>query len=116
MRRRPPRSTRTDTRFPYTTLFRSQTMIEAQAASWRVKQDEPGWSADEQQALDGWLAESADHLAAYWRLEHGWSRVGAAAAPAQDLDWWDDEAPAPKRRWLPMALAASLVEIGRAHV
>src|SRR3546814_15105649 len=88
----------------------AQTMIEAQAASWLVKQDEPGWSADEQQALDGWLAESADHLAAYWRLEHGWSRVGAAAAPAQDLDWWDDEAPAPKRRWLPMALSASRSE------
>src|SRR3546814_8440817 len=27
MRRRPPRSTRTDTRFPYTTLFRSGPMI-----------------------------------------------------------------------------------------
>src|SRR3546814_14775382 len=26
MRRRPPRSTRTDTRFPYTTLFRSYTI------------------------------------------------------------------------------------------
>lgn len=87
----------------------AQKMIEAQAASWLVKQDEPGWSADEQQALDGWLAKSADHLAAYWRLEHGWSCVGAAAAPVQDLDWWDDEASAPKRRWLPMALAASLV-------
>src|SRR3546814_17616459 len=27
MRRRPPRSTRTDTRFPYTTLFRSTLLI-----------------------------------------------------------------------------------------
>src|SRR3546814_19939837 len=27
MRRRPPRSTRTDTLFPYTTLFRSQAML-----------------------------------------------------------------------------------------
>src|SRR3546814_19353007 len=27
MKRRPPRSTRTDTRFPYTTLFRSATVI-----------------------------------------------------------------------------------------
>src|SRR3546814_8379283 len=29
MRRRPPRSTRTDTLFPYTTLFRSQLFIDA---------------------------------------------------------------------------------------
>src|SRR3546814_5023675 len=29
MTRRPPRSTRTDTRFPYTTLFRSPTLREA---------------------------------------------------------------------------------------
>src|SRR3546814_1844711 len=30
MRRRPPRSTRTDTLFPYTTLFRSGSTLEAQ--------------------------------------------------------------------------------------
>src|SRR3546814_6581995 len=29
MLRRPPRSTRTDTRFPYTTVFRSQAVVEA---------------------------------------------------------------------------------------
>src|SRR3546814_20064095 len=29
MRRRPPRSTRTDTLFPYTTLFRSQAALES---------------------------------------------------------------------------------------
>src|SRR3546814_15560975 len=33
MRRRPPRSTRTDTLFPYTTLFRSATML-ATIISW----------------------------------------------------------------------------------
>src|SRR3546814_10799459 len=33
MIRRPPRSTRTDTRFPYTTLFRS-TAASAAAAAW----------------------------------------------------------------------------------
>src|SRR3546814_10335318 len=34
MIRRPPRSTRTDTLFPYTTLFRSRRVTNA-AASWR---------------------------------------------------------------------------------
>src|SRR3546814_15386981 len=33
MRRRPPRSTRTDTRFPYTTLFRSDIAIKEQRLS-----------------------------------------------------------------------------------
>src|SRR3546814_13240655 len=33
MIRRPPRSTRTDTRFPYTTLFRSRSIARAQYAS-----------------------------------------------------------------------------------
>src|SRR3546814_2735172 len=33
MRRRPPRSTRTDTLFPYTTLFRSKEVVEAVAGA-----------------------------------------------------------------------------------
>src|SRR3546814_8848014 len=41
MRRRPPRSTRTDTLFPYTTLFRSSTdtgsQAEAMAREWIVR-------------------------------------------------------------------------------
>src|SRR3546814_12508189 len=39
MIRRPPRSTRTDTLFPYTTLFRSS----APAGSDKVEFDNPGW-------------------------------------------------------------------------
>src|SRR3546814_11192478 len=33
---RPPRSTRTDTRFPYTTLFRSQTYSEARYRAFHI--------------------------------------------------------------------------------
>src|SRR3546814_16367665 len=43
MNRRPPRSTRTDTLFPYTTLFRSQ----------------PGWAGDR---LGLWLKDAADKI------------------------------------------------------
>src|SRR3546814_3828600 len=39
MIRRPPRSTRTDTRFPYTTLFRSDAI---RAPHWRFQQSEIG--------------------------------------------------------------------------
>src|SRR3546814_13901150 len=40
MIRRPPRSTRTDTLFPYTTLFRSQYVVAAVAAGQRVGVDD----------------------------------------------------------------------------
>src|SRR3546814_2115999 len=36
MIRRPPRSTRTDTLFPYTTLFRSARMLGDKSPFWRV--------------------------------------------------------------------------------
>src|SRR3546814_1761038 len=42
MLRRPPRSTRTDTRFPYTTLFRSLQIRGDTAYSWRVGHQEVG--------------------------------------------------------------------------
>src|SRR3546814_3193943 len=41
MIRRPPRSTRTDTLFPYTTLFRSRDAAAAVQALWRVEAARP---------------------------------------------------------------------------
>src|SRR3546814_15575345 len=41
MRRRPPRSTRTDTRFPYTTLFRSADPEERQEGHDGVARSQP---------------------------------------------------------------------------
>src|SRR3546814_1343589 len=48
MRRRPPRSTRTDTRFPYTTLFRSLEgkLIETRSAAARFKRQVMALSSD----------------------------------------------------------------------
>src|SRR3546814_11343093 len=40
MRRRPPRSTRTDTLFPYTTLFRSSFYIWQQVQRWPTNGEE----------------------------------------------------------------------------
>src|SRR3546814_8886582 len=39
MIRRPPRSTRTDTRFPYTTLFRSAVADSEAVADWEIEAD-----------------------------------------------------------------------------
>lgn len=85
--------------------------IEREAAGWLLRQEEPDWSAADQTSLEAWLAVGPAHKLAYWRLAHGWEKVGRLAAlrPAD---------PRPKGRprgtslvrkpWAP-ALAASLV-------
>lgn len=82
--------------------------IEERAALWILRREEPYWSADEQEELDRWLAQSDAHKAAFWRLEHGWreadriASLGSLAAPPErrfDLGSW----------WKPLAVAASLL-------
>src|SRR3546814_9821868 len=46
MIRRPPRSTRTDTLFPYTTLFRSDSETRRSAGGWVWNPDAPGRRMD----------------------------------------------------------------------
>jgi transmembrane sensor len=90
-------------------MTRSQD-IEAKAAEWLMRREQPQWSQADQAALDGWLDESMSHKAAFWRLEHTWQmadRIGALSAR--------DIAPRPRRAGLPLmwwysgALAASLL-------
>src|SRR3546814_18050337 len=50
MRRRPPRSTRTDTLFPYTTLFRSRPKVERIQA--KIKRQKRGKKPGVMQALE----------------------------------------------------------------
>jgi transmembrane sensor len=90
-------------------MTRSQN-IEAKAAEWLLRREQPLWSPADQAALDGWLNESMSHKAAFWRLEHAWEmadRIGALSAR--------DVAPRPRRMglalkwWYAGALAASLL-------
>jgi len=46
-----------------------------QAAEWLLRQESPDWLERDQAALEAWLNESPQHLAAYWRLEAGWART-----------------------------------------
>jgi transmembrane sensor len=82
--------------------------IEARAAGWLLRQEEPDWSEADQRALDAWLDESASHQAAFWRLEHGWRRADRLAARGSV-----QEPPAPRRmvsrRFA--AIAASVVAL-----
>jgi transmembrane sensor len=91
-------------------MTRSQE-IEAKAAEWLMRREQPEWSQAEQTALDGWLHESMSHKAAFWRLEHTWQVADRIRAiRARDI------APRPRRAglrlkkwWQAGALAASLL-------
>lgn len=54
--------------------------IEARAAEFLVRRDGADWQAEDEVALAAWLAESAEHKAAFWRLEHGLAKVNRLAA------------------------------------
>jgi transmembrane sensor len=54
--------------------------IEARAAHWLARRQEPGWSAADEAGLDAWLRESTAHEVAYLRLEYGWSKADRLAA------------------------------------
>ena len=59
--------------------------IEEQAADWLARRDAEGWTADEQQSLDAWLAASSRHKVAYLRLHAAWTETGRLQAFAAGL-------------------------------
>ena len=54
--------------------------IEARAAAWLIRRDQPEWSATDDEALRVWLSESDAHKVALWRLEAGWEATARLAA------------------------------------
>src|SRR3546814_14410474 len=102
MIRRTPRSTRTDTLFPYTTLFRSSAVILAEELNLLIDgaQDYAIYMLDPDGNVTIWN-EGAQRL-------KGWTAAEMIGNPA-DLFYPDDAVAAGK----PAAIRA---EIGRAHV
>src|SRR3546814_10336684 len=79
MIRRPPRSTRTDTLFPYTTLFRSA-RVERYLESGSVDEADIGGLADE-------VERTAEHPLEEGTRQgrlHGQAQIGAAIAQGTD--------------------------------
>jgi transmembrane sensor len=85
--------------------------IQACAADWVNRcRDSGQWSEEDQQALDEWLAQSPEHVVAYWRLDAAWERTQRLAAlrpskPARGrgLNW---------RNALRLSAAALLIAAG----
>jgi len=84
--------------------------IEAAAADWLIRREEPGWSADDEARLLAWIDTSFAHKAAFWRLECGWRKADRLVAVGS-------EAPVPVQRklrmpdWRWLAAAASLAGV-----
>lgn len=80
------------------------------AARWLLRQEGDHWSAVDQRDLEAWLDADPANKVAYWRLEHGWQKVGRLASlkspqpPAR-------VAPRRPSAWRPAALAASLAAV-----
>src|SRR3546814_2961198 len=87
MIRRPPRSTRTDTLFPYTTLFRSQPQM---VDTWTVSDDEKTWSFKLRDGLkfhDGAPVTAEDCVASLkrWGQRDGMGRSEEHTSELQSL-------------------------------
>jgi len=54
--------------------------VKALAADWRDRKDREDWSAEDQAALDAWLAQSSAHMVAYLRVDAAWTRADRLSA------------------------------------
>lgn len=85
--------------------------IEAEAAHWLIRRDEPDWSADDEAQLLAWINESYAHKAAYWRLECGWRRADRIAALGPEAVPLQQRRRVPDWRWLAAAACAAGVAL-----
>src|SRR3546814_6486357 len=129
MLRRPPRSTRTDTLFPYTTLFRSlAAAVEAVASTGgQIMPPVMGSAAFIMAelirqpyadiAVASILPAVLFFFAAWVGVHYFALRFGLKALPADELPGWRMAAAAAPFFAAPLAvLIVMLLEIGRAHV
>ncbi|MGE5566365.1 MAG: FecR family protein [Parcubacteria group bacterium] len=82
--------------------------IEERAVLWRARQEEPGWTPDDQAALDAWLEESTAHRVAWLRVEYGWRKVGRLASLRSPSALAEPRRRPLARVWRPAAIAAGL--------
>lgn len=85
--------------------------IEEQATLWRVRSDNPEWSAQDQEALDAWLEQDTAHRVAWLRICYGWQRIDRLSALRAPVEV---KAVVPARRWPArsrLAMAASLLMV-----
>ena len=81
--------------------------VRMEAASWLERRQRPEWNAEDQTALDAWLAADPAHMVSYLRVEAAWNRANRLGALRQPMRA-SNAAQAPRRsftRFLNMAAA-----------
>jgi transmembrane sensor len=83
--------------------------IEEAAAAWIARRDGGAWTERDGAAFEAWLAQSAGHRVAYYRLNGAWTQAGRAGtvAPASLAS----AAPKSRRRLAGFAIAASVLAL-----
>ena len=84
------------------------TRIELRAADWLSRQQYEDWDDAQQAALDTWLAESDNHVAAYWRLAATFRRTDRLAA-LRGAEIEHVNSPIKKRRWPVLPISAAVL-------
>jgi|HubBroStandDraft_2_1064218.scaffolds.fasta_scaffold107295_2 transmembrane sensor len=67
--------------------FETAQDVRMQAAAWLERRNRPEWSAQDQAALDAWLAQSSSNMISYLRVEAAWNRahrLGVLRQPTHD--------------------------------
>src|SRR3546814_2752655 len=119
MIRRPPRSTRTDTLFPYTTLFRSTFRFTGVASHAAIAPERGRSALDGVEALDFMANMMREHVPQQTRIHYVITDGGAApnVVPASASVYYYVRHPEPGVvRDVFARLQAAAEEIGRAHV
>ncbi|HVP84204.1 MAG TPA: FecR domain-containing protein [Rhizomicrobium sp.] len=81
--------------------------VRMEAAGWLERRQRPEWNAEDQSALDAWLAADPAHMVSYLRVEAAWNRANRLGALRQPMRA-SNAAQAPRRsftRFLNMAAA-----------
>src|SRR3546814_14707953 len=111
MIRRPPRSTRTDTLFPYTTLFRSARYGLQQARAQRMIAEQRSAELEKVAAFQQSMLEGIDIEAMGMGMAEGLRGQAANGTPAAK-----DAVEETLSHASTADIARDLIEIGRAHV
>lgn len=74
----------------------TRTEIEELAAQWLARRDGGPWSADDDHALDAWLAADVAHRVAFLRLEAAWRQSERLQALGAG---WKQAKPPPRGHW-----------------
>src|SRR3546814_20297258 len=97
MYRRPPRSTRTDTLFPYTTLFRSA-LKPADLSAWEATVDAADHPVDE--VTVAVVGKYVDHADAYKSLAEALKHGGLRQRTRVTLKWVESEQMERQGEWV----------------